>query len=161
MTPGISLFSSTKFPIKLPTYPEKVNIHKLLQLFATVMALLGVSAIVANKYRNNASHLISYHAWFGLAAMILILLQSSGGLILLNEMPVIRYNSKIIHITLGLCTYLTGMATIYLAFYSNWVVYAIKSRIVIILKPATIVLVFMVVLNVIRRMNKKSRSSQK
>ena len=160
MTQGISLFSSTKFTIKATTYPERVNIHKLLQILANLLALLGVSAIVANKYRNNANHLVSYHAWFGLTAMILILIQTFGGLRLLNEMPIIPYNSKIFHIALGLCTYLAGMTTIYLAFYSNWVVHIINLKIVIIFKSATIVLVVLVVSNVIQRMKKKSKPSQ-
>ncbi|RDD37151.1 Cytochrome b561 domain-containing protein 1 [Trichoplax sp. H2] len=159
MTEAISLFSSTKFPINVPTYPNKVAGHQKMQLAAGLLTLLGTSTIVFNKYRSNSNHLVSYHSWYGLATLILTILQTLYGLKMVNEMPVIKYNSKSFHLIFGLTTYFSGMTTIYLAFYSNWAVYVIDLRLVMMLKYSLIALFIVVVVNVFVRSSKKYRSS--
>lgn len=98
--------------------------HWILQVIGGTIILVGFIVIVTNKFLNNAAHFVTFHAKFGLASFIFLLLTMLGGLGALNSLKLKYYlapiYTKLIHTSAGLLTFSLGGTTILLAFFSNW-----------------------------------------
>ena len=107
-------------------FQEKVQLHWILHAFGAFSAFFGFASIFLNKEVNNRKHFVSWHAKFGLATCIGVVLTICGGIIAKYSYTnfVRRWirpiNTKLYHATAGMLVFLCAMTTVALACYSNW-----------------------------------------
>ncbi|XP_063680191.1 transmembrane reductase CYB561D2-like [Bolinopsis microptera] len=105
----------------------RVKLHQIFQIVGFVLGSIGMVIIYILKENAGKPHISSWHALFGLSAMILTLIQLVGGLPLIySQIRKILPMSKSLgelkrkHAQMGLITVICGLTTVGLAFYSNW-----------------------------------------
>lgn len=98
--------------------------HWVLQVIAGTIVLTGFIVIVTNKFLKESPHFVTFHAKFGLASFIFMLLTMLGGLCALNSLNLKNYlppiYTKLIHTSAGLLTFCLGVTTILLGLFSAW-----------------------------------------
>lgn len=125
MTEAILLFSRHASPLRSASRKTKSTVHWIVQTCTGVTFLLGLAAIVTNKYLRGKPHLMSWHSWFGVGACVMATIQSCCGAFLFypNLMPRFTLKQlKMMHAASGALTYSLGCSTVVLACYSNWFV---------------------------------------
>lgn len=108
---------------------EKAKYHWILQVLSVITAVLGFFAIYEHKERNKAVpvHFKSWHAKFGLAAIILSLINCIFGVGLLypnlsifNPSGIKLWLRKQLHALFGCLVFLVASCTLILSLYTNW-----------------------------------------
>ena len=116
-SPESSLFPTTP-------RPDRIQLHWILHAFGLASAVFGFGVVYLNKEVNNRKHFVSWHAKFGLATSIGVLMVALGGLLANYAMSWKKYirpvNLKMYHATGGMIIFILAMTTISLASYSNW-----------------------------------------
>ncbi|XP_072928647.1 transmembrane reductase CYB561D2 [Hemitrygon akajei] len=123
MTQAILLFSPESSLILSYSRKIKVRSHWVLQGLATVCAILGLTIISYNKYLNDKPHFTSWHGLIGLATVVYVCLQSTGGVTLLYPKLMRKWSLaklKLYHATSGLVGYLLGCTSLLLGMCSEW-----------------------------------------
>lgn len=105
-------------------FKTKVFLHWTLQVAAGICITGGLVSAVIRKIQRDKSHFKSYHAIFGLIAIILSLLTMLNGIptkysyrLRRNIRPVF---AKIGHATLSLITYGVAVVALILGLYTGW-----------------------------------------
>lgn len=125
MTQAIFLFSPHASPIQSAARKTKSTVHWIIMACSGVTFLLGISAIMYNKYLRDKPHFTTWHSWFGLTAGVLASVQSSCGVFLFypNLVPFFTLKQlKMMHAVSGALTFTTSCCAVLLACYSNWFV---------------------------------------
>jgi len=129
MLEAILMFSPYSSLIPSASRAEKVRYHWILQVAALGSAILGLSAIYFHKERNkdNPVHFHSWHAKFGLASVILLIINCASGLGLLypnssffNPSGVKLWLRKKLHAVFGSLVFLVAACALILSLYTNW-----------------------------------------
>uniref|UniRef100_F6QDK5 ascorbate ferrireductase (transmembrane) n=2 Tax=Ciona intestinalis TaxID=7719 RepID=F6QDK5_CIOIN len=127
MVEAILVFSPESSLFIKASRKTKVRIHWILQTCAVVSGILGFSAIVINKIRNNKEHFKSWHGTFGLITVIYVIVQALFGIFLLYPQAAKKWNWKLMqlkvyHATFGLLGFTLACITVVLSLFSNFVV---------------------------------------
>ena len=129
MLEAILIFSPYSSLVPAANRMEKARYHWILQLAALVSAILGFVAIYEHKERNKAVpiHFKSWHAKFGLVAIILLMINCVSGIGLLypnstifNPSGIKLWLRKKLHAIFGCLVFLVGSCTLILSLYTNW-----------------------------------------
>ncbi|XP_002124697.2 transmembrane reductase CYB561D2 [Ciona intestinalis] len=127
MVEAILVFSPESSLFIKASRKTKVRIHWILQTCAVVSGILGFSAIVINKIRNDKEHFKSWHGTFGLITVIYVIVQALFGIFLLYPQAAKKWNWKLMqlkvyHATFGLLGFTLACITVMLSLFSNFVV---------------------------------------
>ena len=121
MTEALLTFSNNGF---ISSYKSKVTFHWIVILLSTICALSGFVVIYLNKEFNSKSHFTTWHGTLGLYAIILLSIQSIFGVFanypLLLKPYLTISKVRLCHAFCGITTYILGLATFALGFYSTW-----------------------------------------
>ena len=125
MTEAIVIFSPYASQLPSASRQTKSKVHWIIQVCSGVALVLGLSAIVYNKYLNGSPHFTTWHSWIGLTACILAAVQLSCGAFQFypNLVPFLTLKQlKILHGVSGALAYSTGCFAVLFAFFSYWFV---------------------------------------
>lgn len=124
---AIVLFSPESSLIPTTHRHEKIQLHWILHAFGVTSALFGFGSVYLNKEIHERNHFVSWHAKFGLATMIGVMVTVVGGVMAkysasfdLIKRFVRPVNMKLYHATGGMLIFMLAMATVALSCYSNW-----------------------------------------
>lgn len=105
-------------------YAAKVRVHWLLQAVATGCTVLGFAAVGVHKLLLDKRHFGTWHAQYGLAAMLCTVATTAAGLVakygvqLRNRWRPVT--TKIVHAALALLNYKLMAVTMALGVFSSW-----------------------------------------
>lgn len=98
--------------------------HWVLQVAGGIIICVGFIVILTNKILKGSPHFVTLHAKFGLTSFIFMGLTMAGGIGALYSLKLKYYlapiYTKLIHAAAGLLTFILGVITILLGFFSNW-----------------------------------------
>lgn len=124
MTQGILSLLGENVATRKISQKNKIRLHWILQLSASIAVYAGFLVIYINKNLHNKHHFSTWHGIFGLISVSIMFFTSLGGIFALYNYnlknlikPVLN---KTIHATVGCCTFLSGCITIILGIYSHW-----------------------------------------
>ncbi|ESO05054.1 hypothetical protein HELRODRAFT_99384 [Helobdella robusta] len=127
MMQGLLVFSPQSSLIMSSNRKVKTFYHWLLMISSTVLALLGYLVIFKVKEDSEKPHLMSWHAWIGLATIIYSVVQCLGGANILwfrslatKICPLATW--KLMHATSGLLLFILVTLSIITSLFTNWFV---------------------------------------
>ncbi|KAM9860235.1 putative transmembrane reductase CYB561D1 [Aulostomus maculatus] len=131
MTEGILLFSLEASPLCFKSRKDKVNLHWVCQALVLVVAMTGLSFMVASKNVSERPHLVTWHSLLGVCTLAATVLQVACGIgvifpkLLSLSSPPPRL--KLYHATCGLVVYLMATVTVMLAMFTDWFQATVKG----------------------------------
>ncbi|XP_068171891.1 transmembrane reductase CYB561D2 isoform X2 [Antennarius striatus] len=123
MTEAILLFSPQGSLIRKFPHKTKGQVHWILQSACLCCAILGVTAIIYNKYLNDKPHFTSWHGLLGVITVFVVVWQSLAAVPLIYHSLVKGWSLaklKRYHAASGLVTYLLGSISLLFGLNSTW-----------------------------------------
>lgn len=126
LTQGILSLLVENSVTKYVSHKNKVRLHWILQVTASLCVYSGFLIVFINKIIKNKDHFSTWHAKFGLFTILCIFLTSLGGVLALYNVKMKQFIKPILnktcHAIFGVNTFIFGNLTIMLGFYSHWFV---------------------------------------
>lgn len=124
MSESMMCFSGHNLATHQLAYPTKVRVHWLLQALATGCTVLGFLAVGVHKLRLDKQHFGTWHAQYGLSAMLCTVATGAAGMVAKYGVK-LRHrwrplSSKIVHAALALVNYKLMAVTVALGVFSSW-----------------------------------------
>lgn len=124
MSESMLCFADTNLATYQLQFATKVRLHWLLQTAAAVVAAAGFVVVCVHKLRNDKTHFGTWHAQYGLAALLAMLATGAAGVAAKYAVawrhrwrPV---TAKIVHAALALFNYKLMVLAAVLALWSSW-----------------------------------------
>lgn len=123
---GVRVFSS-KFYSNI-NKTSKITIHWIFQVISILLALIGFTVIFYNKILKNKWHFQTWHAVFGLATILITLIECTGGIMAKYSFLLKKVTKplmiKCLHAVSAVLTFTFSSISIITGMNSNWFIRA-------------------------------------
>lgn len=120
----LMLRKDSKFSKHVP-HIWKIRLHWVVQVVGVTLFVAGYIVAYDNKNRIGKDHFVTWHAKFGLVAMICLLITFAGGILALYSVDFRRFMTPSItrrlHVLAGVVSYgFGGLSVLFAVYSSKW-----------------------------------------